>query len=49
LKLKAATGREIERKEPSLRSKRNYQKGAAVLICAAAGLLVTWIISLIIR
>ena len=29
--------------------KRNYQKGAAVLICAAAGLLVTWIISLIIR
>ena len=29
--------------------KRNYQKGIAVLVCAAAGLLVTWIISLIIR
>ena len=29
--------------------KRNYQKGIAVLVWAAAGLLVTWIISLIIR
>ena len=29
--------------------KRNYQKGIAVLVCAAAGLLVTWIISLILR
>ena len=29
--------------------KRNYQKGIAILVCAAAGLLATWIISLIIR
>ncbi len=29
--------------------KWNYQKGIAILACAAAGLLVTWIISLIIR